>query len=176
MKTKLFKKDGVTLVEVCISIVVLACVMNVIMSFMAGGIKGSNKGVSHLTIMRGAENFIAYLEKDLQKASKIIDPIAGEVDKALRIETVNDKGKTSIVTYDCFPNGINRKVYNGVSTISDNMLCKDQTVKIKFFHLEFAQKDSYQNTKAVMVQLEVSSAKDSAEKINLERFFTCRSL
>ena len=169
-------KTGITLVEACIAGLLLSVVMAVVMSMFAGGLKGSNKGMAHLTNMQTAAIIMSQIEYDLMRAVEINDPAAETNDSAARWRMANQDGSTSTVIYSLLTNGLERQEESGSGDKFKHIFGRGLNLSVNFRHLKFDLPDSHTSRKGMWVELKVSSDKDHNEEFMIKRMVVCRSL
>ncbi len=169
-------KCGVTLIEVCIGALLLSIILTIVMNLFAGGLKGSNKGMAHLTNMNSAAVIMAQIENDILRATKIMDPTIETTETAARWELQNEDGTTSTIIYNLLPNGLERKEDSPSSGKKNHIFGRDLNLKIRFRHLEFLLTKEKTRKEGMWVELKVSTNSKNDEEFSLNRLVLSRNL
>lgn len=172
---KLYRR-GITMVEACIAGLLLSVVMAVVMNMFAGGLKGSNKGMAHLTNMQTAALIMAQIEYDLMRATSLNDPAIETSDSSARWRISNQDGSTSTVIYTQLANGLERQEDNSVSGLSKHVFGRGLNLSALFRHLKFNLPANNLSKTGMWVQIKVSSDKDNNEEFKSKRLIICRNL
>lgn len=170
------RRKAITLVEICIGALILSLVMTAVMRMFAGGLKGSNKGMAHLTNMQTAAIIMAQIEYDLLRATEINDPPVDTSETAARWQFVNEDGSDSTVIYNLLPDGLERNENNSVSGKKTHIFGKGLNLKMNFRQLEFINAGEKQSKKGMWIDLKVASDKDSNEEFRIKRMVVCKNL
>lgn len=176
MKAHKQKSRAITLVEVCVGVFILSIVMTAVMSMFAGGMKGSKKGMAHLTNMQTAAIIMAQIEYDLLRASAINDPAVNSVETAARWQFSCEDGSTSTVIYNLLPDGLERHESNSTTGQKKHTFGKGLNLKLQFRHLEFAVTAEKRIKEGILINIKVASDKDSNEEFNINRLIICRNI
>lgn len=150
--------------------------MAAVMNMFANGIKGSSKGMAHLTNMQTAAIIMSQIEYDLLRSTKINDPSINIQEKAGRWELLNQDGTTSTVIYNLLPDGIERQEDNSSSGKRTHVFGKGLNLKIQLRHLEFPNPAKKQTKEGMWVELKVSTARTDGEEFTLTRMVVCKNL
>lgn len=170
------RRCGVTLVEICVGVLILSLVMTGVMRMFAGGLKGSSKGMAHLTNMQTAAIIMAQIEYDLLRAVEINDPAVNAVETAARWQFVGEDGSSSSVIYNLLPDGLERQENNSISGQKKHVFGKGLNLKLQFRQLEFVNGSEKKIKKGMWVDLKVASDKERNEEFNLKRMVICKNL
>ena len=175
-KISLSSRFALTLIEVCIGVVILSIVMAAVMNMFVGGLKGSSKGMAHLTNMQTAAIVMAQIEYDILRATNIIDPAVNASDNAGRWEFTSKDGIVNTVIYNLLPDGIERQEFNSVSGKKTHVFGKGLNLKIQFRHLEFSDPIKKVIKEGMWVELDASTKKSNDEEFKLKRVIVCKNI
>lgn len=176
MKAPNQKHQAVTLVEICVGVFILSIVMTAVMSLFAGGMKGSKKGMAHLTNMQTAAIIMAQIEYDLLRATAIIDPAPETIESEARWEFGNEDGSVGTVTYNLLPDGLERHESNSLSGGKRHTFGKGLNMKLQFRHLEFAVPAEKKVKEGMLINIKIASDNSSNEEFNISRLIICRNV
>jgi hypothetical protein len=150
--------------------------MIVVMNMFAGGLKGSNKGMAHLTNMQTAALIMAQIEYDLMRASGLNDPAVETSDSAARWQIANQDGSSSTIIYTQLANGLERQEDNSVSGLSKHVFGRELNLSVLFRQLKFDLPAGNRSKTGMWVEIKVSSDKDNNEEFSSKRLIICRNL
>jgi len=170
------RRKGVTLVEICIGVVILSLVMTGVMRMFAGGIRGSQQGMAHLTNMQTAAIIIAQVEYDLMRATELNDPPVNTTETAARWKIKSEDGSSSTVIYNLLPDGLERQENNSTSGDKKHVFGKGLNLKLQFRHLEFVITGEKKKKEGMLIDLKVASDKNSNEEFHIRRMVVAKNL
>ncbi|HNX75875.1 MAG TPA: prepilin-type N-terminal cleavage/methylation domain-containing protein [Candidatus Rifleibacterium sp.] len=170
------RQQGVTLIEVAIGSFIISLLMASVMNLFGAGMRGSTKGMAHLTNMEAAAVLMSQIEYDLLRAVKLLDPAPGASDKVARWEILTDSGNGTII-YNLLDNGIERE-FDGTSDDNKHIYCKGLDVKLAFSHVTFAASPGAGNKAGMWVEISVATPKKggSSEEFKMKRLILCRNI
>lgn len=170
------RQRGVTLIEVAIGSFIISLLMAAVMNLFGAGMRGSTKGMAHLTNMEAAAVLMSQIEYDLLRAVKVLDPAPGASDKVARWEILTDTGNGTII-YNLLDNGIERE-FDGTSDDNKHVYCKGLDVKLAFSHVTFAASPGSGNKAGMWVEISVATPKKggSSEEFKMKRLILCRNI
>lgn len=174
------RKQGLTLVELTIGIIISALLLCGIMHLLSAGMKGSTKGLAHQANMEAASILMSQIEYDLLRATNIKDPANNEKDKSARWEMYNSHSKDGAATvlYTVGPDGVTRNVELKDGSKKENtVFCAGHSVELAF--TRFAVETGFEQIRhGMFVELKVS-AKDkktaALESFEMKRLIMVRS-
>ncbi len=169
-------RQGITLIEVAIGVFIISILMAAIMNLFGAGMRGSTKGMAHLTNMEAASVLMSQIEYDLMRAVKLLDPAPGSSDKVARWEILTDSGNGTII-YNLLDNGIERE-FDGSSDDNKHVYCKGLDVKLAFRHVTFAASPGSGNKAGMWVEISVATPKkgNNSEEFRIKRLILCRNI
>lgn len=171
-------KHGVTMIEIVIGVLIISILMAVVMNVLGAGMRGSTRGMAHLTNMEAAAVLMSQIEYDLLRADKLLDPAPGMADGVARwdILTTAGSGKGTVI-YNLLDNGIERKLDAG-STDQKYVYCKGLDVKLSFRHVNFTGAAGSGSKAGMWVELSVATPKKigSSEEFKMKRLILCRNI
>ncbi|MDD3147820.1 MAG: type II secretion system protein [Candidatus Riflebacteria bacterium] len=169
-------KRGITLIEVSIGVFIISILMAAVMNLFGAGMRGSTKGMAHLTNMEAAAILMSQIEYDLLRAVKLLDPSPGDSDKVARWEILTGNGNGTII-YNLVDNGIERKLDGGTGD-QKYVYCKGLDVKLAFRHVTFAATPGSPEKAGMWVEVSVATPKKigSSEEFKMKRLILCRNI
>ncbi|MGM0600154.1 MAG: PilW family protein [Candidatus Rifleibacteriota bacterium] len=168
-------KRGITLVEACIAALLLSIVMAVVMNMFAGGLKGSNKGMAHLTNMQTAALIMSQIEYDLMRATSLNDPAIENSESDARWQITNQDGSTSTIIYR-LADGLERQEDNSLTGQSKHVFGRGLNLSALFRQLQFNLPANNRSKSGMWVEITVSSDEDNNEEFKSKRLIVCRNL
>lgn len=178
MNVSIAKRRAVTLAEMAIGIIIVSIIFLAVFNLFSVGLRGSNKGMAHLTIMEGSAILLSQIEYDLLRATQVQDPAPGAADKAARWEILLDdaSGKGTIM-YTLTDEGVVRNL-DVAGTKYKYVYCRGQKVGLQFHHVKVADAASSMQKVGVWVELSVEAPEKFAteEKFNMKRLFICKNI
>lgn len=171
-------KRGLSAAEILIGIVIVGIILAISMNLMSSGLRGADKGMSHLNLTQSAAILMAQIEYDLLRASHILDPGPGLTDNVARWELLTESSSGyGTVTYNHFPAGIERNF----STDSDSekyVFCKGLQTEISFRHIFFADPVNASEKLGMWVTLRVKAPEKfgNSEEFSMKRLFMCKNI
>ena len=167
---------GITLIEVCVGVLIISILMAAVMNLFGAGMRGSTKGMAHLTNMEAAAVLMSQIEYDLLRAVKLLDPAPGVSDRVARWEITTNSG-TGTIIYNLLDNGIERKL-DGTSDDQKYVYCKGLDVKLAFRHVTFASSPGSGEKAGMWVEVSVATPKKlgSSEEFKMKRMILCRNI
>ncbi len=170
------RRDGVTLIEVTIGVFIVSLLLAAVMNLFGAGMRGSKKGMAHLTNMESAAILMSQIEYDLLRSVDLLDPAPGVSDKVARWKILTPEGEGTII-YNLLPGGIERKLDAG-SDDQKYLYCKGLDVKLAFRHVTFDSAPGSGAKAGMWVELSVASPKKlgSTEEFKMKRLILCRNI
>lgn len=175
---KLFCRTGLTMVEIVVGALIISIILAVLMNVFGAGLRGSSKGMAHLTNMEAAAILMSQIEYDLLRASIIKDPACNASDKVARWDVLTDDGTgKGTVIYNQVTGGIERQFDSDAGNLK-HMYCRGLDVALSFRHVIFNDPVRALQKTGMWVELSVSSAKKSVgtEEFKMKRLFICRNI
>lgn len=161
-------RNGVTVVEAAIGIIITSLVIIMLLNFYSQGVKGSRRGIEHLNNMGIASILMSQIEYDLMRASRIVSPLPGQSKKSAIWQFPSDStGEISTISYKLLPEGIER-IESRPGDSRRYIFCKGRKVDLSFDNLEFSAANVDKDKSGVLVALFVSSPPKPGE--NPEEF------
>ncbi|PKL43999.1 MAG: hypothetical protein CVV41_09555 [Candidatus Riflebacteria bacterium HGW-Riflebacteria-1] len=171
-------RRGITLIEITIGLIIISAIFAVVFNIFGVGLRGSHKGMAHLTIMEGAAILLAQIEYDLLRAYALTDPADGSSDKVARWEIfTEDSSGDGIVMYNLSDEGIERTLEVG-GTVNKYVYCRGLTVGIKFHHISLPDPENSLKRVGMWVELSVAAPEKFAtvEKFSMKRLIICKNI
>lgn len=172
------KRKGITLIELVIGLIIVSIIFVVVFNIFSVGVRGSNKGIAHLTIMEGAAILLSQIEYDLLRASLLQDPLPGVADKVARWEIPldNPTGKATIM-YNLLDNGVQRTEVVGGDQLK-HVYCRGLKVDIQFRHVCLPDPTSSLQRVGMWVELSVVAPEkfSTTEKFSMKRLIICKNI
>lgn len=178
MTHNLVKRKGITLVEMVLGLIIISIIFVVVFNVFSIGLRGSNKGMAHLTIMEGAAILLSQIEYDLLRASVVKDPAAGASDKDARWEILlDDSSGKGIIMYNLLDEGIERTIDAGGKQ-HKYIYCRGLKVALKFQHVTLPDPANAQQKVGMWVELNVEAPEKFAteEKFSMKRLIICKNI
>ncbi len=178
MMNRLFKRSGITLAEMAIGLAIVSIIFAVVFNVFSIGLRGSNKGMAHLTIMEGAAILLSQIEYDLLRASVVKDPVAGASDKDARWEILlDDASGKGIIMYNLLDEGIQRTI-DADGKQHKYIYCRGLKVGLKFQHVVLPDPANAQQKVGMWVELNVEAPEKFAteEKFSMKRLIICKNI
>ncbi len=175
---KALRRNGLTMVEVVVGVLIISIILAVLMNFFGAGLRGSSKGMAHLTNMEAAAVLMSQIEYDLLRASIVKDPACNVSDKVARWDVLTDDGAgKATVIYNQLAGGIERQFDSAAGNLK-HMYCRGLDVSLSFRHVVFDDPARAVQKTGMWVELIVSSAKKSSstEEFRMKRLFICRNI
>lgn len=171
-------RNGITLVELTIGIVIVSIIFAAVFNLFSIGLRGSNKGMAHLTIMEGAAILLSQIEYDLLRASKLVCPELGKADKDASWEMLldNDSGKGTII-YNLLEDGVERNLVVD-SEQHKYVFCRGLKVDLQFRHISLPDPANSQEKVGMWVEVSVIAPEkfDTTEKFSMKRLILCKNI
>lgn len=172
------KRSGITLAEMAIGLIIISIIFVVVFNVFSIGLRGSNKGMAHLTIMEGAAILLSQIEYDLLRASVVKDPADGASDKDARWEILLDdsSGKGTIM-YNLLDEGIERTI-DAAGKQYKYVYCRGLKVAMKFQHVTLPDPANAQKKVGMWVELTVEAPEKfgTEEKFSMKRLIICKNI
>lgn len=178
MNIKNNTRQGLSMVEVLLGILIISVVFAIALNLTGSGLRGADKGMSHLVLMQSAAILMAQIEYDLLRASNILDPALGVTDTAARWELLTDDADgMGTVIYNQVSNGVERHF----TTASDNdryIYCKGLNVDLDFRHVGFPDTTNSSVKRGMLIKIKVLSAEKfgTTEEFKMKRLFICKNI
>ncbi len=175
---RLITRKGITLAELAIGLVIVGIIFTAVFNVFSIGLRGSNKGMAHLTIMEGAAILLAQIEYDLLRATVVNDPPAGASDKDARWEILlDDSSGKGIIMYNLLDEGIERTIDAGGKQ-HKYIYCRGLKVALKFQHVTLPDPANAQKRVGMWVELLVEAPEKFAteEKFSMKRLIICKNI
>ncbi|MBU1106608.1 MAG: type II secretion system GspH family protein [Candidatus Riflebacteria bacterium] len=172
------RRSGITLVELVIGIVIISLLFVVVMNIFGAGLRGSNKGMAHLTIMEGAAILLSQIEYDLLRASVLLDPAVGTADKVARWEMlVDDAAGKGTIIYNLLDNGIERSL-DVAGDQHKYVYCRGLKVGLQFHHVCMPDPENSAQRVGMWVELSVTAPEKfgTTEKFSMKRLIICKNI
>jgi len=178
MKQRSAKRLGLTLIEMVIGLIIISIIFVAVFNIFSIGLRGSNKGMAHLTIMEGAAILLAQIEYDLLRATKLKDPAAGASDKDARWEILlENTDNAGIIMYSLLEDGIERTAdVDGKQ--HKYVYCRGLKVSLNFQHVTLSDPANAQQKAGMWVELNVEAPAKFAteEKFSMKRLIICKNI
>ncbi|KAF1081233.1 MAG: hypothetical protein GQF41_2501 [Candidatus Rifleibacterium amylolyticum] len=171
-------RRGITLAELAIGLIIVSIIFVAVFNIFSVGLRGSNKGMAHLTIMEGAAILLSQIEYDLLRASLIKDPSAGSSDKDARWEIlIDDSSDKGIIMYNLLDNGIERTV-DVAGKQHKYIYCRGLEVGLKFQHVTLPDPATAQQKVGMWVELSLKAPEKfgTEEKFSMKRLIICKNI
>ncbi|PKL49229.1 MAG: hypothetical protein CVV42_06795 [Candidatus Riflebacteria bacterium HGW-Riflebacteria-2] len=178
MKQRLAMRMGLTMVELAIGLIIVSIIFAAVFNLFSIGLRGSNKGMAHLTIMEGAAILLSQIEYDLLRASSVKDPSAGASDKDARWEILlEDTANTGIIMYNLLADGIERTA-DVAGKQHKYVYCRGLKVGLRFQHVILPDPANAQQKVGMWVELSVEAPEKFAtqEKFSMKRLIICKNI
>ena len=172
------RHTGITLVELTIGIVIVSLIFVVVINIFGAGLRGSNKGMAHLTIMEGAAILLSQIEYDLLRASVILDPAAGSSDKVARWEMLLDGASgQGIISYNLVDSGIERNL-DVAGDQHKHVYCRGLKVGLQFHHVSMPDPENSAQRVGMWVELSVAAPEKfgTSEEFSMKRLIICKNI
>lgn len=169
-------RRGVTLTELLIAVLIGSVLSLAITRLFTSGIRITQKGTSHLTNIQNAAILMAQIEKDLERAEKMLSletPKAGEA-KA-HLEIISPEGRLSVLyqpTGDRYGYRRDQSLIDGPGTgeTISHLFCQGLLAHVSM------QKSMIGEVTGVSIEIRVKSGTGSGEEETLKRFVFCPNL
>ncbi len=170
------RRRGITLVEISIASFIVTLLIGSVIHLFNAGVRGSTKGMAHLTNMEATAVLMSQIEYDLLRAFQVEDPAPGVSDKVARWKILTPDGEGRII-YNLLPEGIERKL-DAPAGEQKYLYCKGLAVKLSFRHVTFAGGPASPEKAGMWVELSVATPKKNGntEEFKMKRLIICRSL
>ena len=169
---------GITLIELVVGFTIASLIIAALMNFTSTGLRGTNKGMAHLSIMQSASILMAQIEYDILRASQVVSPAPGVAASAvqLRILTDDDEGRANVI-YSDINTGIERRFDN--STINNSYIfCRDMQTTISFRQARFTDTINSTRTIGMWIELTVTAPEKfgTKEEFSMKRLIMCKNI
>lgn len=171
-------RRGITLIEITVGVLIIGVIFAVVFNIFGVGLRGSHKGMAHLTIMEGAAILLSQIEYDLLRAYALTDPADGAADKDARWEIfTDDSSGKGIVMYNLLNDGIERTLEIG-GTANKHVYCRGLKVGLKFHHISLPDTESSVRKVGMWVELSVATPEKfgTAEQFSMKRLIICKNI
>lgn len=169
---------GLTIIEIVVGALIISVVMAVLMNVFGAGLRGSSKGMAHLTNMEAAAVLMSQIEYDLLRASVIKDPASNTSDKVARWDVLTESGSgKGTVIYNQTAGGIERQFDSDAGNLK-HTYCRGLDVAISFRHVVFDDPTRAVQKAGMWVELRVASPRKSntSEEFKMKRLILCRNI
>lgn len=178
MIKQLRRRNGITLLELVIGLVIVSIIFVVVFNIFSVGVRGSNKGVAHLTIMEGAAILLSQIEYDLLRASLLQDPSPGAADKNARWKMLlDDPADSGTIMYNLLDHGVERSLVVG-SDHHKHTYCRGLKVDLQFRHVSLPDPANSLQKVGMWVELSVVAPEKfgTTEKFSMKRLIICKNI
>ncbi|MEW6708633.1 MAG: prepilin-type N-terminal cleavage/methylation domain-containing protein [Candidatus Riflebacteria bacterium] len=164
------KKQGFTLVEVIMSVLVSSVVILFLSRLLLGGMQISRSGGEHLSSLMASDIILQYFSEDLQQTVRLVSDETQLINGKLILEIIERKAESArpnktLVQYNF---SADRKVLERkYSDTSSRELFPERQIDLKFSLVEIDP----EKQKGLVVELKVGNRPDFANSHTLKRFF-----
>lgn len=176
-------KNGVTLTEIIIGILVLGVIFAGLMRLVTTGMRGASKGMSHLGIMQSASILMSQIEYDLLRATSIEFPAPGERSSSSQWNMLfleNNLPQNALVSYNQMSRGIERHIDITDSGFQDRYnYGSEYRLEVSFKHILIPDEIKAFSRSAMLVEITITSDErmyGDREKFSLKRLITSKNI
>lgn len=170
------KRNGVTLIEMSIGLVIAVLIVGALHSLMSTGLKSSVKGSSHLSNIQVASIITSYLERDFVNAVEVTTPTGDEIQLKVADDVTAGGIVLENVVYECMPsiNRFSRKKALDGSPVTpiEHDFCSGFSVDKVGNQPVFSKISLPGGRVGFVVKFQIATAKKT-EPFEVERVFVC---
>ena len=166
------------MIEVFIGVLIISVIFAIALNLTSSGLRGADKGMSHLALMQSVAILMAQIEYDLLRAYDLLDPAPGDTDTAARWKLlIDDDDGEGTVIYNQVSDGVERHF----TTANDDdryTYGKGLNIELQFRHVYFPDPTTSSDKRGMLIKIRAVSPEKfgNTEEFEMKRLFICKNI